>query len=80
MSGEAVWRGAWAAAAAAGDRQVAAASGVIAARAAALPGIVATVERDAVVLSGQGLLARAFGSRRRAADPRLAGLASGDSA
>jgi hypothetical protein len=29
-------------------------------------------------LRGRGLLARAFGSRRRAADPRLAGLTTGD--
>lgn len=32
----------------------------------------------AVLLHGRGLLARAFGTRRRAADPRLGDLTTGD--
>lgn len=76
MSGDGVWRGAQAAAVAAGERQAAAVCGVIAARAAAVPGLAVTVDGDAVVLSGRGLLARAFGSRRAPSDPRLVGLST----
>lgn len=47
---------------------------LIAAAADELPGITATAEDDGVVLSGRGLRARAFGTRRAAADPRLQGL------
>ena len=47
----------------------------LAARAAGLPGISVSIA-DAVVLQGRGLVARAFGSRRRAADPRLRALTS----
>ena len=78
MSG--LWRDVHAAAIVAGDRQVAAVCGAIAARAAALAGVAVAVEGDAVVLSGPGVRARAFGSRRAAADPRLVGLIAGDGA
>jgi hypothetical protein len=40
-----------------------------------LPGISVSIA-DGVVLQGRGLVARAFGSRRRAADPRLRALTS----
>ena len=78
MSGDGVWRDAQATAVAAGARQIATVCGVIARRAAALRGVAVTVDSDAVVLSGQGLLARAFGSRSNSADPRLVALLSGD--
>ena len=49
--------------------------GVLAADAAsALPGVGVAAGADRVSLSAPGLAARAFGSRRDAADPRLAGL------
>ena len=41
---------------------------------AELPGVAATREDAGVVLQGHGLRARALGTRRHAADPRLAGL------
>lgn len=41
---------------------------------AELPGVMVTAAGDDVVLSASGLRARAFGSRRKAADPRVAGL------
>jgi hypothetical protein len=40
-----------------------------------LPGVAVDREAGLVRLSAPGLADRAFGSRRRAADPRLAGLA-----
>jgi hypothetical protein len=42
-----------------------------------LPGITVTIADD-VRLHGHGLVVRAFGSRRRAADPRLRALIAGD--
>ena len=49
--------------------------GVLAADAAeALPGVGVAAGADRVSLSAPGLGARAFGSRHRAADPRLTGL------
>lgn len=39
-----------------------------------LPGLRTEATPTAVILTAPGLQARAFGSRRRAADPRLAGL------
>jgi hypothetical protein len=57
---------------------VAAAAQRLAARAEALPGITSETASDVVRLRGLGLLARAFGDRRRAADPRLAALARGE--
>jgi hypothetical protein len=57
---------------------VAAAAQRLAARAEALPGITSEIGPDAVRLRARGLQARAFGDRRRAADPRLAALARGE--
>ncbi|KPF78403.1 hypothetical protein IP88_03895 [alpha proteobacterium AAP81b] len=59
----------------------AAAARVAAAEAAAMaaarvPGVTTAAADGAVRLTGRGLVARAFGSRRTAADPRLAGLAT----
>ncbi|WP_419813847.1 hypothetical protein [Glacieibacterium sp.] len=47
---------------------------LVAAAAAELPGVTVTSVGDDVVLEAPGLRARAFGSRRRAADPRVARL------
>jgi hypothetical protein len=47
-------------------------------RAEAVSGLAAEAAADAIVLRGRGLLARAFGTRRRSADPRITGLALGD--
>lgn len=71
--------GAAALAAAIAGRRVATRVARLAARAgAALPEADVTIDGDAVRLRGRGLLARAFGSRGRAADPRLAALTEGD--
>jgi hypothetical protein len=43
----------------------------------AAPEIAVTTQAAAVVLSAPGLVPRVFGSRRRGADPRLAGLLGG---
>ena len=43
----------------------------------AAPEIAVTTEAAAVVLTAPGLVPRVFGSRRRGADPRLAGLLGG---
>jgi hypothetical protein len=60
---------------AAADAAVASVCEDIAARTLAdLPGVAATTTDGAVVLTAPGLRARAFGTRRRAADPRFAGL------
>lgn len=50
------------------------ADAVIAAAADELPGVEADAVDEGVLLSGRGLRARAFGTRRAAADPRLLGL------
>jgi hypothetical protein len=71
---DAILRQLAAAAAARGGDAVGVAVRAIAERAGSLSGIRATTEGDAVALQGKGLLARAFGSRRRAADPRLLAL------
>jgi hypothetical protein len=61
--------------AAAGEVAVARACAALTARAAAeFPDVTAVAGADAVVLRAPGLVARALGSRRRAPDPRLAGL------
>ena len=54
------------------------ASDRVAARAARIPGVMAEAEAGAVRLRGRGLLARAFGSRRRSADPGLSEILAGD--
>jgi hypothetical protein len=58
----------------------AAAERLAAAVAAALPDVSVTAENAAVMLRAPGLVARAFGTRHRAADPRLAGLVAGGGA
>lgn len=67
---------------AAGDAAAAAAvvraSETLAVRAGAVPGLAAEIAADGVLLRGRGLVARAFGSRRRTADPRIAGLGRGE--
>lgn len=47
---------------------------LVAAAVAELPGVTVAATGDDVALSAPGLRARAFGSRRKAADPRVAGL------
>jgi hypothetical protein len=42
-----------------------------------LPGVSVTENGDDVVLDAPGLRARAFGSRRRPADPRVIALVAG---
>jgi hypothetical protein len=67
---------------AAGETAAAAAEAAVVARAIAqaeaVPGLAAQAGSDGVQLRGRGLLARAFGSRRRAADPRIASLGRGE--
>jgi hypothetical protein len=75
MSSGALSRRLLAVAAARADSAVGRAMMALAARAAGLPGISVSIG-DGVVLQGRGLVARAFGSRRRAADPRLRALTS----
>jgi hypothetical protein len=61
-----------------GDAAVEAASEQLAARIAVAAPDIAIIARDgAVVLSAPGLMPRLFGSRRRGADPRLAGILAG---
>jgi hypothetical protein len=48
------------------------------AQAEAVPRLTAQAGSDGVEVRGRGLLARAFGSRRRAADPRIASLGRGE--
>jgi len=75
MTADAVVRGAVLVAAAAGAAAVVNATTVVAARVAAdFPDFVIETDAGAVRLRAPGLLARAFGSRHRAADPRLTGL------
>ncbi|GGD98770.1 hypothetical protein GCM10011529_01070 [Polymorphobacter glacialis] len=81
MSSLALARGLGAAAVVAAEGAVIAARERLATRAAAaLPDAAIDVGSDAVRVTGPGLVARAFGSRRRAADPRLLGLVRGDGA
>lgn len=61
------------------EAAVTAATARLAARAASqLPELSVEPVPGAVLLRGRGLLARAFGTRRRAADPRLGDLTMGD--
>ncbi len=62
---------------AAGGEAVAAAGARIAAVAEALPGVTVQFEDNVVTLIGPGLIARALGTRRVAADPRFAALVQG---
>lgn len=78
MSAERVLGGVMAKAEAAARQAVRDAGEVLALRAIAIAGVDAEMMGDVVRLRGRGLRARAFGSRTRAADPRLAGLVSGD--
>ena len=71
---DAILRRLAAVAAARGEDAVGQAVRAIAERAASLSGIQVITEGDVVQLQGPNLLARAFGSRRRAADPRLPAL------
>ncbi len=60
-------------------RRVAARIAALGARArGAIPEADVMIEPDAVRLTGRGLVALAFGSRRRDADPRFAALVQGD--
>ncbi len=74
MTSDAPFASALAQADAAGRAAAVAASATLAA-AAADAGIAASVDGATVTFTGRGLVARAFGSRTRAADPRLAFLA-----
>jgi hypothetical protein len=76
MTGALVLAGLLARATACGETAVGIAKTALAARAAGLPGVTASIGDD-VRLHGHGLVARAFGSRRRAADPRLRALLAG---
>lgn len=78
MSVDRVLSGVMAAAEAAARRAVCDAGEVLALRAIATAGVDAEMMDDVVRLRGHGLRARAFGSRQLPADPRLAGLVSGD--
>lgn len=79
MNGAAVLRGVAAAAEGRAAAAIDRAARTLAARAAErFPALEADAEAGRVRLRGSGLLARAFGSRRRAADPRLAALVIGD--
>jgi hypothetical protein len=72
-------RGLTASATVAADTAVAAATADVAARVARrLPEIAVEQAPGTVWLRGRGLVARAFGTRRRAADPRLADPTRGD--
>ena len=75
MIGGAFSRRLLAAGAARADSAVERATMALAARAAGLPGVTVSIA-GGVVLQGRGLVARAFGSRRHAADPRLRALTS----
>jgi hypothetical protein len=77
MTGASIWAGLLARATARGETAAGVAKSALAARAAGLPGITVTIADD-VRLHGHGLVVRAFGSRRRAADPRLRALIAGD--
>ena len=78
MNAGAVLRGVQRRAEGAADAAVTRVITAVATRAAAVPGVAAEAGDAAVILSGRGLVARAFGSRRRAADPAILGLTIGD--
>ncbi len=74
-----LWQDVAAAAARAGEARVRVRrAGLARDLAAALPDVAVSDDGEAVRLQAPGLLARAFGSRRRAPDARLIGLATGD--
>jgi hypothetical protein len=77
MTGASIWAGLLARATARGETAAGVAKSALAARAAGLPGVTVTIGED-VQLHGHGLAARAFGSRRGAADPRLRALIASD--
>ncbi|MEY2882604.1 MAG: hypothetical protein RL490_328 [Pseudomonadota bacterium] len=64
--------------AAAGARAADAASAALARRLGQVAGVAAKVADGAVRVSGRGLHARAFGTRRRAADAELVAILAGD--
>ena len=79
MNSDRIVRGMMAAATAGADAAVARATADVAARATRrFPEIAVEQAPGTIRLRGRGLLARAFGTRRRAADPRLADLGTGD--
>lgn len=78
MSVDLVLRGAVALVDLVARRAVQDAGEMLALRAIAVAGVDAEMMDGVVRLRARGLRARAFGSRRRAADPRLAGLVTGD--
>ncbi|MFZ4687724.1 MAG: hypothetical protein ACOYLS_00665 [Polymorphobacter sp.] len=78
MNTGAVLRGVQRRAEGAADTAVTRVITAVATRADVVPGVAAEAGDAAVILSGRGLAARAFGSRRRAADPAILGLTRGD--
>ncbi|MBC7520235.1 MAG: hypothetical protein H7268_03965 [Sandarakinorhabdus sp.] len=79
MNSDRIVRGLAAAATVAADAGVARATADVADRATRrFPEIAVEQAPGTIWLRGRGLLARAFGTRRRAADPRLADLTTGD--
>jgi hypothetical protein len=77
MSGTGILAGLVEAGEAAAGRATTAAGGRLAERlAAAFPEVAVVPQPEAVLLRAPGLRARAFGSRQRAADPQLMGLAA----
>lgn len=64
--------------AAAGARAADAAAAGLARRLGQVAGVSADVADGAVIVSGRGLHARAFGTRRRAADAELSAILAGD--
>jgi pantothenate kinase type III len=78
MNGGRVLRGAQATAERAAAAAAARAADTVASRAAVVGGVTAQAVAGDVVLRGAGLVARAFGSRTRPADPRLRSMVTGD--
>ena len=78
MSVDLVLRGAMALADLMARRAVQDAGEMLALRAIAVAGVDAEMMDGVVRLRARGLRVRAFGSRQQAADPRLAGLVTGD--
>ncbi|MFZ4108881.1 MAG: hypothetical protein ACOYKQ_00235 [Polymorphobacter sp.] len=77
MIGARIWASLQARAAARAETAVGVAKLALAARAAGLPGVTVSIADD-VRLHGHDLVARAFGSRRGTADPRLRALIATD--
>lgn len=78
MTGERVLAQLERAGAVAGARAADAAAAALAQRLGQVAGLRAEVNDSAVRLTGRGLFARVFGSRRRAADAELLAILSGD--